>query len=88
MGMVRQKLNIKQILHLLSYNPKMKLNPYNQKVYDNFMAKQNAFVQPRKVKKIKQDITPTTTGEISFDEDFTAQETSQSSFEETVSESL
>lgn len=88
MGIVRQKLNIKQILHLKSYNPNMILNEYNQKVYDDFMSKQNAFVSPKKVKKIKQDITPTETGEISFEENFIQQEETQPVVEEAISESL
>lgn len=88
MGIVRQKLNIKQILHLKSYNPKMVLNEYNQKIYDDFMAKQNAFVTPRKVKKIKQDLEPTTKGEIDFNEDFDQKEETQPVVETSVSESL
>lgn len=68
MGIVRQKLSIKQILHLKSYNPNMKFTPENQKTYDDFIAKQNAFVTPKKVKKIKQDLIPTETGEIDFEE--------------------
>lgn len=88
MGIVRQKLNIKQILHLKSYNPKMVLNEYNQKIYDDFMAKQNAFVTPRKVKKIKQDLEPTTKGEIEFNESFDEKEETQSIVETSVSESL
>lgn len=88
MGIVRQKLTIKQILHLKSYNPKMKLTPENQKTYDDFIAKQTAFIQPKKVKKIKQDLEPTTTGEINFEEDFRPQEEVKSVIEETISESL
>lgn len=88
MGIVRQKLSIKQILHLKSYDPKMKLTPENQKTYDDFIAKQTAFVQPKKVKKIKQDLEPTTTGEIDFEEETYAQAEVESDSSNTISESL